>query len=249
PLIVGLTPISLPRLSEVALNPRALGAAAALAGITTLFFGLVPAILLRRQAITAGLRSSERGSSRQSAMIYRALVIGEVALAAALLASSALLVRTVTRMTDTPTGIAADGTLVASLQLSGTAYTDWKVVSDTYGALLANMRQRPGIRAAGASNFLPFEPGWRVPFGIEGQPPPAPNDAPMAQYHSVTDGYFESMGARVVSGRSFSDRDGSDVPGVAIVNEAFVKRYLNDAPPVGRFLTTTATGIGPLGRR
>jgi len=64
PLIVGLTPISLPRLGEVGLNVRVLAAAAGLAAVTTVFFGLVPAILMRRQAITAGLRSSERGSSR-----------------------------------------------------------------------------------------------------------------------------------------------------------------------------------------
>jgi putative ABC transport system permease protein len=152
-------------------------------------------------------------------------------------------------MTDTPTGVSADNTFIASVQLSGSAYNDWPVVAETYRALLANIRQRPGVRAAGASTFLPFEPGWPVPFTIEGAPPPLPNEAPLAQYHTVTDGYFEAMGARMVSGRALSERDKADMPGAVVVNETLAKRYLGDAPAVGRHLLTTATGIGPLGRR
>jgi predicted permease len=247
PLIVALAPVHIPRLDSVGLNARVLTATLGLSVMTTIVFGLVPSILLRRRAIGAGLRSSERGSSRGSMGAYRALVAAEVALAAALLVSSALLVRTVGHMTSIPTGVTNDRAVTASIQLSGAAYTDWPVVSQTFDALVAGIRRRPGVRNAGASNRLPLDPGWRVPFGIEGQPPARAGEAPLAQYTTVTDGFFETMGAGLVAGRFFTDRDTVDMPGVVVVNETFVKRYLSDQPPIGRHLTTTSKAIGPLG--
>jgi len=69
----------------------------------------------------------------------------------------------------------------------------------------------------------------------------------MAQYHSVTDGYFESFGAQLVAGRFLTDRDRQDTPGVVVVNQTFATRYLADRPAVGQHLTTTSRAIGPLG--
>ena len=65
--------------------------------------------------------------------------------------------------------------------------------------------------------------------------------------HSVSDGYFAAMGARIVRGRDFAAFDGPDAPGAAIVNETFARRYLANREPVGTTLTNLASGIGPLG--
>src|ERR671920_365978 len=139
--------------------------------VTTLFFGLVPALLLLRGHLAGGLRSGERGSSRGARRIYSVLVAGEVALACALLVSSALLVRTVGKMTSTPTGIDAEDVLTTTVQLSGVAYQNWRVVAQTHTAIIDEIRQQPGVMAAGGANFLPLEVGWRGPFLIEGEPP------------------------------------------------------------------------------
>ena len=248
PLLISLSPVEVPRLADVAVNLRVLAFAVALGMATTLVFGLVPGIALLRRSLTADLRATERGATRASRGLYLALVTGEAALAAALLISSGLLVRTVARMTDVPTGVGNANVVMSSVQLSGPAYADWPVVAITYGALLDQLRQQPGVRAAGAANFLPFEPGWRVPFAIEGQPPAArPEDEPQAQYHSVTDGFVEAIGARLISGRLFSSRDTPAAPGVVIVNETFARRYLAGESDA-RVLQTHARGIGPLGR-
>ena len=84
--------------------------------------------------------------------------------------------------------------------------------------------------AAGGGNFLPLEVGWRVPFQIEGEPPPGrPEDAPQAQYHSVSDGYFEALGAQVAQGRAFqADRRSSIRRLSSIVNETFARRFLTE---------------------
>ena len=175
------------------------------------------------------------------------LVAGEVALACAMLVSAALLVRTVSRMVDTPTGVDADEVVITSVQLSGDTYRTWPSVADAHARLIEAIRDQPGVRAAGGSNFLPFEVGWRVPFAIDGEPPPArPEDAPQAQYHSVSDGYFETMRVAVASGRRLAPTDTSGTVPVVVVNATFAKRFL-EGRAVGRVLVTRATGIGPLG--
>ncbi len=248
PLLVSLMPVSIPRLEDAAVDARALALGLAVIVSTTLFFGLVPALVLLRSQIVNDLRTGERGSSRGARTIYSLLVVGEVALACALLVASGLLVRTVGRLMDTPTGIDAGDVMVSSVQLSGRDYTDWRKTGRVHGAIIDNIRRQPGIIAAGGSNFLPFEVGWRGGFGIEGEPPPArPEDAPQVQYLSVSDGYFESMGATMAQGRAFAPIDEMDAPGVVIVNETFAQRFFPDGRAVGRVVTTTSGGIGPLG--
>lgn len=248
PLILGLTPVQIPRLDAAALDMRAFALSLAIVIGTTIFFGLVPALLLLRGQLLTGLRAGERSSSRAARGMYSLLVAGEVALACALLVSSALLVRTVVSMTRTPTGVDADQVLTTTVQLAQGTYPSWRVVADTHAAVLDHVRRQPGVIAAGGANFLPLEVGWRVPFQIEGEPPPVrPEDAPQAQYHSVSDGYFEALGARLAQGRAFQPTDTVDSSAVVIVNETFVRRYLSDRPAVGRIFLTTAGGIGPLG--
>jgi predicted permease len=199
------------------------------------------------------LRAGERGSSQASHKIYRVLVMGEVALACTLLVSSGLLVRTVGRMTDVPTGVGSPEVVTASVQLSSggrprQTTADWEPVATSHGAILDLVRQQPGVRAAGAANFLPFEAGWRVSFQIEGQPLVSQNDAPQAQYHTVSDGYFEAIGATRASGRFFTPQDTSTTTPVAVVNKAFARQFFPAVDPVGRIILSTARAIGPLGR-
>ena len=248
PLIVSLTPLEIPRLDEASVNLRALGLGLAVVVVTTLFFGLVPALLLLRSQLTADLKSGERGSSRGARRIYSVLVAGEVALACALLVSSALLVRTVGRMTETPTGVDADQVVTTTVQLAGSGYTSWRVVGETHAAIIEQIRQQPGVHAVGGANFLPLEVGWRSEFGIAGEPPPArPEDAPQVQYHSVSEGFFESLGAQMLEGRAFAAFDNPTAAPVVVVNETFARRFLDTGSAVGRVITTSTTGIGPLG--
>jgi putative ABC transport system permease protein len=130
----------------------------------------------------------------------------------------------------------------------GTIDTVWFPVADVHARILEEIRQQPGVTAAGESNFLPLTVGWRNPFLVEGQPrPPRQEDMPQAQMHSVSEGYFEAMGASMAGGRTFTAFDNRDAAGAVIVNESFARRYLADRHPVGQVIRTWATGIGPLG--
>jgi predicted permease len=255
PLIVSLTPVSIPRLDEAAVNLRALGLSLTIVGATTVFVGLVPALVVLGGHVTTDLKSGERGSSRGARRVYAVLVTAEVALACALLVSSALLVSTVRHMTDTPMGVNAETVLTTAIQLTRnpTSRQDvlraqWAEIAETHARILEQIRQQPGVESAGASNFLPLEIGWRNPFAVDGQPLPArQEDLPQAQMHSASEGYFEAMGAQLAAGRQFTPFDGPDSAGAVIVNETFARRYLSDGSPVGRVLRLWATGIGPLG--
>ena len=258
PLIIGFTPVQIPRLEEAGVDLRALGLCLGVVGVTTIIFGLVPALLLLRTQFTTDLKAGERGSSKGARRVYSVLVAAEVAMACALLVSSALLVRTVGRMMETPTGVNADDVTISTVQLSpsavgapargGTIETVWVPTANVHSRILEEIRAQAGVIAAGESNFLPFSVGWRNPFLIDGQPRPGrQEDLPQAQMHSVSEGYFEAMGATMLRGRAFTDFDNKDSAGAVIVNESFAKRYLSDGDAVGKVLRTWATGIGPLG--
>lgn len=258
PLVIAFTPVDIPRLGEASVDMRALGLCLGVVAVTTLIFGLVPALLLLRTQFTSDLKAGERGSSKGARRIYSVLVAAEVAMACALLVSSALLVRTVGQMMDTPSGVDADAVTISTVQLSpsavgapargGTIETVWVPVANVHSQILDEIRHTAGVIAAGESNFLPFTVGWRNPFLLDGQPRPARSeDLPQAQVHSASEGYFEAMGARLIRGRAFTEFDNKDATGVVIVNESFAKRYLANEEPVGRVVRTWSTGIGPLG--
>ena len=258
PLIIGFTPVQIPRLEEAGVDMRALGLCLAVVAVTTVIFGLVPALLLLRSQFTTDLKAGERGSSKGARRIYSVLVAAEVAMACALLVSSALLVRTVGSMMDTPTGVDADDVLISTVQLSPSAVgapargttidNTWVPVANVHARILDEIRAQAGIIAAGESNFLPFSVGWRNPFLIDGQPrPPRQEDLPQAQMHSASEGYFTAMGATIARGRDFSAFDHKDAAAAIIVNESFAKRYLSGVDAVGQTVRMWSTNIGPLG--
>jgi putative ABC transport system permease protein len=259
PLIKNLTPVQIPRLDEAGLDPRALAMCLGVVVVTTIVFGLVPALLLLRTQVSTDLKSGERGSSRGARRVYSVLVATEVALACALLVSSALLVRTVARMMDTPTGVDARDVVTTTVQLtqnttgSGRATFEqiravWVKTAESHAQIVEEIRHQPGVVAVGHSNVLPLEIGWRNPFLVRGEPRPARSeDLPQAQIISASDGYFEAMGARLVKGRAFTPFDGADAAGVVVVNDSFAKRFLADKEPIGQTILSWSTGIGPLG--
>ena len=255
PLLLHYTPVSIPRLTDAAVDLRTVGVALAVILGATLFFALVPALASLKRHLATELKTGERGSSRGARRLYSVLVGAELALACGLLVGSALLVRTVQRMTETPTGVDALDVTTTTVQISrvpGFAANDvrgrWGAIEAQHAAILDAVRREPGVRAAGATNFLPFDVGWRNPFLIVGEPPPPrQEDAPQAQFHSVSDGYLPAMGARVVQGRDLAAFDGPEAPGAVLVNETFARRYLTSRPAVGSTLTVFASGIGPLG--
>lgn len=245
------SPVPIPRSGDVSVNGVVLAFTAALTVATALVFGLAPALLASRAELQESLKDTSRGSTgeRGGRRARGALVVGEIALAVALLSGAGLLIRSVAALAGEWTGVTADDAVTTDLQLPDADYDDWSRVARFYAELLPALRANPRITAAGASNFLPLEAGWRIPFEVVGAPPTPRDERPMAQYHTVDEGYFRTLGIRLLRGRNFDERDDASRPGVVIVNETLARRYWPGEEAVGKRLVSLAGQIGPLGSR
>jgi putative ABC transport system permease protein len=242
-------PVTIPRMENAGLDLRLLAFAAVVTAATAILFGLVPAMIVSRTRASEALKESGRSAtSARSRNWNRVLVVAEVALASMALVASALLVRSVTRMMHAPVGIQADHVVTTSVQMTGAASRDWPRVQQFYAAFLDAARQQPGVQAAGVTNAMPLEVGWRIPFGVEGRVPASHDEQNMAQIISVSDGYFEAMGVKLVAGRFFDARDNSTGEPAMVINETLARKYFAGTDPLIHRILSTAQGIGPLGR-
>jgi len=246
-LAVAALPVDVPRLAGATVDVRILGAALFIVVSTALVFGLLPAMILSRTHASDALKDGSRTATGIRGRRWtRALVVVEVALACAVLMASALLVRSVSRMLHTPIGVSNTHLVTATLQLPSAGYPTWPKVDQGYQTLLDSIRAQPGVVSAGATSMLPLDPGWRLPFQIEGRPAQA-SDYSIAQHVCISSGYLETAGARMVAGRTFTADDRIDTEPVVIVNETFARTVFPGENALDHRVVSTARNIGPLG--
>jgi putative ABC transport system permease protein len=248
-LAIAALPASIPRLAQTSIDLRLLAFALAVVAATAVLFGLLPALIAASTRASEALKDGARTSTGvRGRQISRVLVIAEVALACALLVASGLLVRSVRRMMEAPTGVVSDGVVTATIQLEVAKYPQWQDVEQFYSTLLETVRRQPGIDVAGTANAIALEPGWRMPFAVEGRPPVRQDEAPIAQLVMISSGYFETFHARLVAGRFFADADKATTEPVVVINETMARRTFPGENPLDRRIVSTAQQIGPLGR-
>ncbi|HEY7234111.1 MAG TPA: ABC transporter permease [Gemmatimonadaceae bacterium] len=247
--LLAWSPIQIPRASEIGVDTPVLLFATVIAALTAVAFGLAPALALSRAELHRALQEGSRGSSAGGRRTRGALVVSEVALAVILLSGAGLLVRSVSRLLRADLGVDATSVLTADVQLPDVAYKDWSRVDLFYTNLMAALRARPEVVSAGATNFLPLESGWRMPFRVRDQALPRAGDEPTAQYHTVDEGYFGALRVPVVAGRTFQPGDDASAPGVVVVNETLARQYWPGTSPIGKRVVTHSRTIGPLGSR
>jgi predicted permease len=245
-LVLASVPVDIPRLTQTSIDIRLLGVALAIVAGTAILFGLLPALVLSRTQASDLNDGSRTATGVRGRRWNRALVVVEVALACTVLMASALLVRSVSRMLHAPIGVSGDPVVAATIQLPSASYRDWARVDEAYDSLLATLRNQPGITAAGATSMLPLDPGWRLPFQVDGRPAQA-NDYTVAQHICISSGYLETVGARLAAGRAFAVTDRADTEPVVLVNQTFARRMFPGDEALGKRLVSTARNIGPLG--
>ncbi|HEX3644679.1 MAG TPA: ABC transporter permease [Vicinamibacterales bacterium] len=247
--LVAATPVELPRLAGIGLDPRMLLFAIALALLTAIAFGVIPAMLMARGDMQRPLKESGRGGdgggARQRAR--STLVVAEISLAVMLLVGAALLARSFQRLVQQDPGFKATRAVTAKVELPY-SYADFSKIADFYDRLLTSVRAQPGVSIAGASNFLPLEAAWRGPFFVQGRPRPRSGDEPQAQHQTVDDDYFRALGVPLVKGRFFDATDSAAAPGVIIVNDALARRQWPNEDPIGQAVVSPIQVIGPMGR-
>ncbi len=234
----------IPRISEVTLDVRALLIAAALSIATGMLASLVPALRASRGDLVSDLREGARGVSGGRDRVRHALVIAQIAVSFTLLVTGALLGRSFERLTHAPNGFDPRDLVTASTWLPDSRYPD-SVSQIAFNTRLGDaVARRFGATNVALTSDLPVGGGTSGDITIVGRVFAA-GQAPMVQKRVVSHGYFSVLHARLVSGRLFAAGDVLGAPHVAIVNEAFVKRWFPTESPLGHQITFDWNTSGP----
>jgi predicted permease len=229
------TSTHLPRLADVHVDARILAFTFGLSIVTGLLCGLVPALRATRVDLAHVLRDGGRGATTGLGhdRFRRSLVATEIALSFALLVGTALLLRSFQQLMATNKGFDSDRLVSASLSLPYSRYPDASRRVAAYDEILMRIRALPGVQAAALTTNLPIEGGTNGGVRVEGKTFPSDQDA-VAEKRVVSDGYFETIGARFVAGRSFTHGDAAGAMPAVIINATFARRLLDGATAIGR---------------
>jgi putative ABC transport system permease protein len=208
--------------------------AGALTCLTGVLFGMAPAWHAARTPLRDTLSSGGRASTGAAGRLRSVLAIAEVAGAVLLLAGAGLLIRTLASMTAADPGYHADSALTMSVSLPLSRYPDQTHALAFFRRADAALAAIPGVQSVGFVDNLPLD-GWDIgqPVEIAGDPPTDAASRRSAHYQITSPRYFETLGIQLARGRAFTDRDVATAPQVCIVNEEFVRRFLQGREPLG----------------
>ena len=234
PLLKRVLPADTPRLLEAQLDWRVLAFTGALAFVTGLVFGIVPALQASRGPLTESLAAGGRGAALSvSQVLRRALVIAEVALAVMLVAAAGLLVRSFWKLSQVDAGFRPEHVVTARITPSQPFCSEVERCLAFYRRALEEIEAAPGVRSAALANTPPL--GGRVTkrsLTFPGLTPPT--QQPLVWLNVVTPDYFRVMSIPLVRGRPFSSADTSGNPPVAIVSAATAERFWPGEDPIGK---------------
>jgi putative ABC transport system permease protein len=239
---------AVPRAGDVAINGTVVAFAAAAALVTSVLFGVVPALTLSGKDVHASLKAGGRqlGDVARHAT-RRTLITAEVALSVMLLVGATLLLQSLWRLQGVETGFRAAGALAADVSLPLARYPEGTQIP-FYERLETAVQALPGVAEVGAVNILPLTTNYDS-RGIQIEEAPQPvGQNPSVQARSVTPGYFRAMGMTLVRGRLFDARDAGDAPLVVVISESMARQYWPGRDPLGRRITFNS-GIDDEGRR
>jgi putative ABC transport system permease protein len=245
-LLRWLAPAALPRLSSVVIDGQVLAYAAAASVLTSLLFGIVPALHASRRESSAHLKEGGRTGSdgMRGRRLRAALAVSELAIALVLLVGAGLLIRSFIALNSQNPGFATERVLTLRIHLPQARYDEPARVVGFHEQLIERLTALPGVEsvAAGSSLLLSRLPN-SASINIEGRPPLSANvqNIPVP-YDSVTPEFFSTLQIPLQRGRMFTRADSPQSQEVAIVNESFVRRFFPGEDPIGRRVTFGSSG-------
>jgi predicted permease len=244
--LAALAPVNLPRIEQVQMDTPVLLFALGLSLVSTVLFGLVPALQGSRLDLSGALKQggSKATGTRASARFRSALVVAEVAVSVILLAAAGLLLRSFQTLQHVDLGFTKQRVLVADTVYAvrdGVA-EDSRIRSEFYTNVLDRLRAVPGVRAASGVAYLGMGREPRAPrdFFIQGRADGRAGERPQAEHHAITADYFETLQIPVRAGRDFNQIDTRERPQVAIINEAMARIAFPGESPLGQHIRATS---------
>jgi predicted permease len=218
---------------DMRLDWRILGFTAVVAIATAILFGVVPALRASKVQPNEALKEQGRGVVGERFALGNLLVVVQVALSVVLLVAAGLFVRTFSSLAHVKLGFEHQSILIANVNAQRL-----QLEPDQRPDLFERMRQTalsvPGVATVAVSAVSPVSGStWNNVIEIPGAPP-APDRERMTNINVLSPTWFQTLGTRLLAGRDFTERDVAAAPRVAIVNEAFARKYFGGQNPIGR---------------
>lgn len=227
--------------ASVSLDGRVLAFALVVSVLTSILFGMLPALAARKVDLRSSM-ASRAGSKVASVRLRQTLIAGEVALTVVLLAASGLLIRTLIHLETLPPGFNPEGVMVAKASLDDARFHDPAGFRKLLDESTATMRQIPGVKNAAVGLSLPYETILNDGVTLSDGKEAGRQDETDVAY--VTPGYFDTLQMVVLAGRVFTDADGPSAQHVAVVNQSFARRFYGGSNPVGRYINKDSLIVG-----
>jgi predicted permease len=226
----------------VPLDGRVMGFTLAVSLLTSVLFGMLPALASRSVDLRSSM-ASRAVASGGSLRLRQGLIAGEVALTVVLLAASGLLIRNLVHLETLPPGFNPNGVMTAKASLDDARFHDPSAFKKLLDESTAAMRQIPGVQLAAVGLSLPYERSL-----INGALTIRDGKEAAQQVQTdeiyISPGYFEALQIRVLIGRSITEGDGPDAQHVAVVNQTFARKFFHGANPVGRYVDKNTMIVG-----
>ncbi|HEV3410750.1 MAG TPA: ABC transporter permease [Chthoniobacterales bacterium] len=238
-VLSALGPRNVPRLGEVGINLGVGAFTFGLAVLSTVVFGLVPALQISRSNVSESLQQGSKGSTGglHGTRVRGFLVVSQVSLSLLLLAGAGLLIKSFFNLRATNPGFDPARLLVLDHVLARIKYPEPDQQRRFYEQMMPRLAALPGVESIGGANPLPFSGNDSASsFRMEHEPDRGPGTHPDASHLTVTPGYFRTMKVPLRSGRDFDVRDNETAPRVAMVNETFVRRFIPNMNPIGQHI-------------
>ena len=203
-----------------------------LALVTGIVFGAAPAWFATRTDPVESLRGAGRTIGDRSSVARKTLLVVQATLSVVLVAGATMLARSLSNLEGQDFGYQVKGRIVANINRPPVTYTRPKLAA-LYRTLEAKLEQLPGVRGAGLALYNPLTNNWGEMILVAGHPPPKPEEQVGASWDRVSANYLQNLGMTMVRGRAFTAADNETTAPVAIVNDAFVKRFFrSDEDPL-----------------
>jgi predicted permease len=211
-----------------------LGFAFLLSLVTGIVFGIVPAWITSHSDPAEALRGVNRSTRDRGALPQKSLIVFQAALSLVMLMSAGLLTKSLRNMEHQNFGIQTADRYVVHLDPAGAGYTPEKLPA-LYQALEERFAAVPGVQSVGLALYSTLEGNnWGEEVFVEGRPDPGPNAHNGSSWDRVSPKFFETVGQPVIRGRGFTDGDTATSQKVAVVNQAFVRKFFPKEDPIGR---------------
>ncbi|MFZ3214828.1 MAG: ABC transporter permease [Candidatus Acidiferrales bacterium] len=216
-------------------SPPVLAFTFAVAVLTGILFGVAPAWITAKTAPADALRGAGRSTKRSGGWAQKSLVVAQGALSLVLLSAAGLLTQSLRNMQGQNFGFETPDRYILHIDPQMAGYKPAQLDA-LYRQIHESLSAIPGISQVSFSLYSPMEgDNWGETVFIEGQAPPPPDsDVNNASWVRVSAGYFETLGTKIIQGRSFSEQDSPSSQRVAMVNQTFAKKFFKNDNPIGK---------------